>query len=169
MKILPFIFLLFISCNSQKEKSENDSKLLAKVDSLINENRKLTEQLSQASQKEKNSTNDIPTTPENITESNQSKYAFVVLIAKITEPYYSSLLEKMTTKTEEYSICSQVKSFDGFNEDIKYQFMDEFQANYMKGRIQGDSYSTVISSRQCLAFNSYQEASKEREKYLIKP
>ena len=45
--------------------------------------------------------------------------------------------------------------------------MDEIQANYMKGRMQSESYSTVITSRKCLAFNTYQEASKERETYLI--
>ena len=139
---------------------------MAKIDSLINENRKLSEQLSQASQREKNNAPDNSVS-DNADRTNKAQYVFVVLVAKITEPYYSKLLEKMTTKTEEYSICSQVKPFEVFNEDIKYEFMDEIQANYMKGRMQSESYSTVITSRQCLAFNTYQEASKEREKYLI--
>lgn len=166
IKFLPFVCVLCLSCNSQKEKTAGDSKLLAKVDSLINENRKLSEQLSQASQNEKSNISETSTF-QNTEGISKQKYAFVLLVVKITEPYYSKLLEKMTTKTEQYSICSPVKSFDSFNEDIKYQFMDEFQSNYMKGRLQGDTYSTVIDSRQCFAFETYVEASKEREKYLI--
>ncbi len=40
--------------------------------------------------------------------------------------------------------------------------MDEFQTNYMNRTME-----TTLKKRECFAFESYEEASKEREKYLI--
>jgi hypothetical protein len=164
--ILIVVLIFFSSCNSGKKNESPNSKLLQKIDSLDKENKKLAEQLS-ATRQQTIANESQPASIQNNSSVAKGNYAFVVLSVKITEPYFSELLQKKTTKTEDYSICSKVRQFDIFNDDLKYQFMDDIQNEYMKGRMQGGSYSTKIANRQCFAFNTYEEASKEREKYLL--
>lgn len=161
-KILLIVCLLSIGCNSKQEKAENDSKLSTKVDSLINENRKLNEQLSKTPQQiTPNDSIAQPDQEKSSIETNKEKYGFVLLKVVVNNGY-ERIGDNMLPKLELRNVCSQIKTFSLFNEDVKYQFMDEFQSHYMTG-----SMGTTLKTRECFAFNSYEEASKEREKYLI--
>jgi hypothetical protein len=90
------------------------------------------------------------------------KYAFVVLeVEEVTRTAYENGAWNKTTG--KFNSTSQIQEFKSFNEDTKYRFMDEITQHYKLT----NSREGQVNNRRCFVFNSYEEASKEREKYVI--
>lgn len=103
--------------------------------------------------------------------------AFNRNIDKLRESGFDSPSPKLesTSKIKKfrYYYVTDIKTLNNPTEDDKYRLMDEVQTDPMvKYNIQ--SYQTHngidyrIVDRKCLVFDTYSEASKEREKYSIK-
>ena len=86
------------------------------------------------------------------------KYCFVLL--KATQTDYDG-------KEEYFNYCTKIQDFLNIGEDLKYKLMDNAQESYL-GSPSGGLHKGRVTSRECFIFDTYQEASKEREKYLIR-
>ncbi len=104
------------------------------------------------------------------------KYAFVLLSIVKKEFNREQLnmdleMERTTGKEvpekgyrfENYSVTSKIQTFNNFNEDIKYKFIDDVQNNLKNSAIALNMES--VKNRQCFVFNTYKEASIARAKY----
>lgn len=91
------------------------------------------------------------------TNFNSTKYIFVVLKVSHTE-----MGQKMSYNT--VSDIIEVPAYS-ITEDFKYKSMDEISNAYLNS-LNAKVYKGAIKSRKFLEFDSYAEASKEREKYI---
>ena len=151
MKILfYFLLVIFFSCTS----NTNSDNVQRKIEQLERENKDL---------KEKSFDN---TSNDNFV-LNSKKYAFVLLevIQVETELDKSEAIYKAVEVSKSYNYCSGIEDFQVFNEDVKYKFMDEVQQEYMN--MNGRIYKGRVKTRNCFSFDSYEAASKERERYLV--
>lgn len=111
--------------------------------------------------------NDLPFTGIKIVKTvsdsinNQNvKYGFVVLdvVHEVIEPFGGPSYKN-------YIYTSSVKEYKDIDEDIKYKILDEFQNYYAHG--EGYIHNGTVKNRKILLFNTYSEASREREKYTM--
>ena len=86
------------------------------------------------------------------------KYCFVLLKATQTEPVWG--------KNEYFNYCTKVQEYSNVGEDLKYRLMDDAQESYLRSP-SGALHRGKVTARECFVFDSYSEASQEREKYLI--
>lgn len=161
--LLPLIVLA--SCNLNTKK----------INSLQNENREKQAQISEQKLEieklnrkvfalEQNRNNDNSNDFENsngseIDNPNQllnKQYYFIVL--KITE--------KRIMNIEDFYSVTEVNEIGNFSESIRYKLLDKVVSNYMNS-IDAKLYEGSVKQRNFYLFNSYIEASKAREKYII--
>lgn len=154
--ILKWSFLvLFFGCNS-------DNKTEERLKRLEQENKELKEKIS--TEKLYIPQNNQNTSPNNNTDnqSRASKYVFVLLKTTQTE-YNETSMERVDRR---YNICSEIERLAYVDEDMKYSLMDQVQGSYMKSASRIMDRGRV-NSREVFVFDTYEEASKAREKYLV--
>lgn len=88
--------------------------------------------------------------------NNSTKYYFVVL--RVTEDH-------ITTK-EPLNYTSVINEINEYNETIKYKILDEISYQYKRSPA-GIAWKGSINDRQIYIYSTYEEASKEREKYFM--
>ena len=149
------IFLsLLSSCNTHNTTEERLKK-------LEQENKELKEKISTEQPNRSNSTNYQNTSP-NYNTSTNTKYVFVLL--KTTQIERDEMT--MDKIEKRYNYCSEIQNLPFISEDIKYELMDKVQRSY-KNSASAIVYNGRVNSRQVFVFDSYEEASKAREKYLV--
>lgn len=84
------------------------------------------------------------------------QYYFIVL--DIVENHYTS--------RQRFTWTTSVKTIGVLNDELKYRLLDQEVSNY-KNSANGIVYNGSIKKREIYLFNSYQEASKAREKYIM--
>ncbi len=83
-------------------------------------------------------------------------YYFIVL----------EIVEDHHTSRQRLNWTTSVKTIGVLNDDLKYRLLDQEVSNY-KNSPNGIVYNGSIKKREIFLFNSYQEASKAREKYIM--
>jgi hypothetical protein len=173
-----FVALIITGCNNGDEKAqlqkqiqqltiENNTKqdkidVQEKTLSALNERMNNLEQ-AQAPQPSGPIAN---STPEPTNAGNQNtygkKYYFIVLNVREVEAYSARMDGQK--EVSRYYYVSSVGELDYVDEDVKYKLMDEMVVRYK----QTDwNNSKSIDKRRIYLFDSYQSASKAREKYVI--
>jgi hypothetical protein len=159
LKFMRFTILIFLFLSGCK--NENGSRIthslindsLIKVNEQLHDSIKLVDSLDKFYQLGKyakgNNNNSIVTS---------EKYCFVLLKVTQTEPLWG--------KDEYYNYCTKIQEISTVDEDSKYRLMDDAQEIYL-GSPSGTLHNGSVIERECFIFDSYQEASREREKYLI--
>lgn len=137
------LFCVISSCNSNNQSS----KLEERISQLEKENKSLKQSENSIQIKE----------PVN-------QYAVIVL-------HVESLVEKtpgeMGVNFDPYKkykgyYVSGVRTESDDSESNKYRLMDEFQSDFMN-----DSHEGKVDSRNIYFYNTYEEASKAREKFML--
>jgi len=157
--IVQLITLMSLGCNSDK------------IAQLEKENNELRKKVSDQENDYSNERDNIET---NKNDNQVKKYAMVVL--SVTQREFDAEAAQSSAYvrdgppspyvTRKYNYCSAIKSFTNLTEDKKYEFLDEIQSLYL-GSIDAKMNKGHIKSRQIFVFDTYEEASKEREQYMI--
>lgn len=160
LKIYPLLFIILtLSCVSKQKYDE----LQKKFDRIDAQNTQLKEQLVRQYE------NRIPTPPPTYNYQDEMvvlpSYAFVVLdVEEITKRSLENGIWQETWG--KFTSTSQIKEFRPFTEEAKYIFLDEVVASYKQANA-GPPKDGKVLKRECLSFKTYEEASKEREKYIL--
>lgn len=162
MKTLPLAFIILaFSCVSQQKYDE----LQEKVNHLESQNSELIKTLHEFTDNKTPYATPSYQNREEVKIAIPSTYAFVLLeVEEVTG--FTTANGFLENKTQRFNYTSLVKEFKPFNEEVKYQFLDEIVGEYKLNR-GGVPTSGKILKRECFVFNSYEEASKEREKYVL--
>ena len=159
--------LTLSSCTNPVDKNELETQ----NENLINENQikqsKIDEQERQINQledrlnklEETQKSEPVINTPNSYNEdySNYSgQYYFVVL--EVTEDH---IVEK-----QNLYYTTQVNQLNNYNDNVKYRLLDEVVTNYKKSP-SGMAYKGNVKKRNIYLFDSYEQASKAREKYIM--
>lgn len=185
--ITPLLFavcsFLFSSCDSstqtqklEKENQEKQEKIDEQTDQInrleerLNriENEKIDEQTNQIDRLEQRANrieNKQITEPSyNNEESSYSNYGnqyyFIVLEVTVTHNYSNNY-----SNDEQFYYTTQVNQLSNYNDNVKFRLLDDVVTQY-KSSPHGMVNKGSISKRDIFLFNSYEEASKAREKYL---
>jgi hypothetical protein len=158
--LLALLIITGVSC-------KGNSNTEARLKKLEEENKELREKLEQTNNTEESpysntsNSNNYANTPDPY-YSQASKYVFVLL--SVSQKEYAENYMGKVTKT--YNYCSGIEQFPYVTEDLKYQLMDKVQSKYQNS---GGAmlYDGEVNDRKVFVFDSYEQASKEREKYLI--
>jgi len=156
MKYLIILFLFLSGC---KNENGNTSSYTLMNDSLIKADKELRDSIKLADSLDKfYQLGKYAPENNNIIKEASAKYFFVLLKVTQTEP--------VSGKDELYNYCTKIQEISKLGEDLKYRLMDEAQEIYLASPA-GSLHNGRVTARECLIFGSYQEASKEREKYLL--
>lgn len=159
--ILKFIIGLFLlaSCESQQKVKELEQKIKVleyqlqvkqiHITSLTQRLEEFENQRNGAFEKSQLNNNLNYSTTEN-------QYYFIVL----------EIIEDRTFDKQEFYYTTQVNQIKIYNESIKYQLLDEVVSDY-KNSARGSVYNGTVKNRNIYLFNSYENASKAREKYIM--
>lgn len=88
---------------------------------------------------------------------------FVFAVFTIEE---KSLDSYNNPQPEIYYKITEIKEFNDFNEEMKYRYMDNCMNDPVL-KLKMEYLKQNLKNRQCFVFNSYSEASAEREKYSM--
>jgi hypothetical protein len=91
-----------------------------------------------------------------------SKFEFVILY--VTQD--ALVIADHVEDAQFFKYCTEIKKFPEINEDLEYQLMDGAQSYYQEYYMGAGSGRRHITDRKCLVFDSYAEASKERQRLL---
>lgn len=192
MKTLFLSLLIIISIVSCKNQSSSETITNNKLDSLLNENKRLNDKILAIennneeldfSNTDSSSSNNSSSASlnRNIDDNYNSnirneKFAFVVLSLHKkefdTDKWRDDLdleqrlgtnMKDKGLKIVEYYVTSPIVTFNKFDDDIKYNFMDEVQSNYRRNSFSADPGK--ITKRECFVFDNYKDASLARSKY----
>jgi hypothetical protein len=94
--------------------------------------------------------------------STSVKHVFVVL--NVTQEEFNT----NGYSHHQYVVTTGIESYNYIDETLKYKILDQAQQSYLQNFKRQVDKGTV-NKRELLVFDSYEEASKEREKYTIKP
>jgi len=148
MKYSVLILLSIALCSSCRNKEIENLKYEIKV-----KNQMISE-LSIQNTKLEHELHDIK-----IDSINGKKFVFAIFTFEKTN---SDSYNK--SKSEIFYRITEIKEFNNFNEEMKYRFMDNYMNDAML-KLKMEYLKENLKDRQCFAFNSYLEASSEREKY----
>ena len=84
------------------------------------------------------------------------QYYFIVL--EIEEYHFPN--------NEKYFYTTQVNQLSNYNDNVKYKLLDEVVSNY-KNSINAIVHKGSVNKRNIFLFDSYEQASKAREKYIM--
>lgn len=163
MKVItPLLFAVFIflfsSCDSstqtQKLKRENQEKQ-EKIDEQTKQINRLEERLNKI---ENQQTSEPSYNDKEVSSYSNygNQYYFIVL----------EVIEKHYPNNEQFYYTTQVNQLSNYNDNIKYRLLDEVVTQY-KNSPSGMVYKGNVKKRDIFLFNSYEEASKAREKYIM--
>jgi hypothetical protein len=76
------------------------------------------------------------------------------------------VIEDHTFEKESIYYTTQVNQLSNYNDNVKYRLLDEVVANYKKSP-SGMLYKGSIKKRNIYLFDTYEQASKAREKYIM--
>lgn len=149
--ISAFMLLSFSSCETSQKKVESLEKEKALNETQIQQQKeqidKLEKRLSALEQNE---------TPSSDNSFGNKQYYFIVL----------KVIEDHITNKESLYYTTSVNEISNYDEETKYQLLDEVVSNY-KNSPSGRVYKGNVRDRQIYLFNNYTEASKAREKYIM--
>jgi hypothetical protein len=152
-----FLLISLLGCNNEKKNNELEKRLTE----LEAENQALKEAITAPD-------TDPIRIPSNTVDDNfahpSKTFAFVLLVVEQQEENPKHLDSRMYDLYK-FNLCSGIQELDYIDDNIKYKLMDEIQADYYNGKARFNRGKVL--SRECLTFNSYKEASIEREKYLV--
>lgn len=100
----------------------------------------------------------VVTTPAPSYNYSSTKYFFVVL--KVVEDHYTEYQTSYVT-----SDILEAQSYE-LDEETKYKLLDKFVKSY-KNSPSGMAWKGNIKSRKIYSYDSYEEASRAREKYIM--
>jgi hypothetical protein len=143
IKKMGYLFTLFFLIGCQNKSHDSN---ISKVDSLIKQNENLKKELAKTGslKLEKNRQDSI---------INTKQYCYVLLTYINHE--MGSGLEGL--KDVKYLTWSDIIEVSNFNEENKYKLMDEFEKKFLQ---HPPAYFKMITKRECFAFDSYVDASK---------
>ena len=145
------MLLSFSSCETSQKKVESLEKEKALNETQIQQQKeqidKLEKRLSALEQNE---------TPSSDNSFGNKQYYFIVL----------KVIEDHITNKESLYYTTSVNEISNYDEETKYQLLDEVVSNY-KNSPSGRVYKGNVRDRQIYLFNNYTEASKAREKYIM--
>jgi len=142
------------STQTQKLTRENQEKQ-EKIDEQTKEINRLEERLSKI-ENQQNSEPSYNGKEEGNNSNYGSQYYFVVL----------EVIEKHYPNNEQFYYTTQVNQISNYNDNIKYRLLDEVVTKY-KNSPSGMAFNGNVRKRDIYLFNSYEEASKAREKYIM--
>ena len=154
-----FIVVLVLFCSScEKSKTQALQAENVEKQNRIEEQQKqisrLEERLSALEETNKNS---MPSSENNYNSGIQSsQFYFIVL----------EVVENHISEKRQMYYTTQVNQISSYNDNIKYQLLDEVVSNY-KNSPSGRVYEGSVKSRNIYLFNNYEDASKAREKYIM--
>jgi hypothetical protein len=149
--VILLVSILAIGCQGSNKEI---AALYSKMDSLQRQNSVLLERIKSIDSTKPSGLSDTFV----VNTKSQTKYCFVVLSVSQIEPVWG--------KTEYYFYSTAIKEYDYVDEDTKYRLMDAAQQGYLSSwpAVEGKGR---VRERKCFVFDSYEQASKEREKYLL--
>ncbi len=137
-----------IACNSQEQKKD---KVISAQEKQIKD---LEERINKIETEKPSSYKNVS---DNQPTHTNSQYYFILL--KVKEQH-GLILQSLN-----YS--SEVTEITNYNESIKYKLLDNAVSNY-KSSMGAAVYNGSIYSREIFLFDTYEAASKEREKYIMR-
>jgi hypothetical protein len=147
---------------SNDEKTQN--MLEDRLNKLEQENQSLKNEIKQ----ERNKVPEVPTNYDVPQEITYRKFVFVKLIVQQRELKEFNTQNGINDMHENvnYTICSKIIEVGLFTETEKYQLLDKVQTAYINSA-NAQVYEGKVLNRQCYEFNTYEEASKQREKFTM--
>lgn len=152
--------LLLLSCensNNQKKLQEDNQNKQNTIDEQQRQITQLEERLNRLENNTSNSNTDNYVPTENQNNSNYyGQYYFIVL----------EVIEDHTFEKESFYYTTQVNQLSNYNDNIKYRLLDEVVSDYKKSP-SGMVYKGSVKKRNIYLFDTYEQASKAREKYIM--
>ncbi|MFN3022045.1 hypothetical protein ACK1KB_13880 [Chryseobacterium sp. TY3] len=157
-----FSTLLLISCQNNEKQQELDNKnqILQTANreqkSTIDAQSQKINQLEERLSKLEENKQDLQDSQPNDFSNYSGQYYFIVL--EIEEFHYPN--------TEKFFYTTKVNQLSNYDDNIKYQLLDEVVSNY-KNSVNAKVYKGSVNNRNIYLFNTYEQASQAREKYIM--
>ena len=158
--LLLAITFLLLSCDNSKNQNKLEEEIRNKQNTIDLQQIQiiqLEERINRLENNTSNNSNDNYAPNENQNNANYfGQYYFIVL----------EVIEDHVFEKENFYYTTQVNQLSNYNENVKYRLLDEVVTEYKRSP-SGIAYKGNVKKRNIYLFDTYEQASKAREKYIM--